>query len=355
MCVCACLSILSYLATGVVSAISATAYLQVGGWVEEENAVRTSCHPLIHPPTYNKQKQEIYPSLSLTGGAVGLLFLFACLVCMGMSESGRVAATLYILHMAVLTILLCLGVAYSSVHTDLFWENMNAPFPDVTIVDRVQRGTLGTALLYGFSSGMLGVTGFETSANFVEEQKPGVFVKTLRNMWWGVSIYNPLLVLLSLFCFPVQEISEKHQVTHPPTLAIQHLNQASTHPPTHPPSPTGLDHRSYGEGDRRLVGLSFLLHLLGKNPQRYRRMGRLLSASSTSHPPTHPPTHPPISPSSSISWGRILSDIVAWDAFLVLAVRLTHPPTHPPTHPSLLPPPSRGGGSSATSSRGTPS
>jgi len=29
---------------------------------------------------------------------------------------------------------------------------------------------------------MLGVTGFETSANFVEEQKPGVYPRTLRNM-----------------------------------------------------------------------------------------------------------------------------------------------------------------------------
>jgi hypothetical protein len=32
----------------------------------------------------------------------------------------------------------------------------------------------------GFANAMLGVTGFETSANFVEEQKEGVFVLTLR-------------------------------------------------------------------------------------------------------------------------------------------------------------------------------
>lgn len=30
---------------------------------------------------------------------------------------------------------------------------------------------------------MLGVSGFETSSQFVESQKPGVFVKTLRNMY----------------------------------------------------------------------------------------------------------------------------------------------------------------------------
>jgi len=30
---------------------------------------------------------------------------------------------------------------------------------------------------------MLGISGFESSANYVEEQKEGVFPKTLRNMW----------------------------------------------------------------------------------------------------------------------------------------------------------------------------
>jgi hypothetical protein len=41
---------------------------------------------------------------------------------------------------------------------------------------------------------MLGVTGFETSANFVEEQKPGVYPRTLRNMvsallsWLGIGV-----------------------------------------------------------------------------------------------------------------------------------------------------------------------
>ena len=40
----------------------------------------------------------------------------------------------------------------------------------------------------GFSSAMLGITGFETSANFIEEQEPGVYAKTLRNMIIGACI-----------------------------------------------------------------------------------------------------------------------------------------------------------------------
>jgi hypothetical protein len=50
--------------------------------------------------------------------------------------------------------------------------NMAQPIP----------GGWGLGLLFGFSQGMLGVTGFETAANYIEEQRKGVYVKTLRNM-----------------------------------------------------------------------------------------------------------------------------------------------------------------------------
>jgi hypothetical protein len=52
---------------------------------------------------------------------------------------------------------------------------------------------------------MLGVSGFESSANFVEQQEVGVFPKTLKNMWIIVSIINPLVALfaLSLFSIPI--------------------------------------------------------------------------------------------------------------------------------------------------------
>ena len=54
--------------------------------------------------------------------------------------------------------------------------------------------------------GMLGVSGFETSAQFVESQKPGVFLKTLRNMWLGVTLFNPLLSLLSMTVLPLLDV-----------------------------------------------------------------------------------------------------------------------------------------------------
>lgn len=55
-------------------------------------------------------------------------------------------------------------------------------FPDVKVGGTVVAGTWYTAILFGVSSAMLGVSGFESSSQFVEEQAKGVFVKTLRNM-----------------------------------------------------------------------------------------------------------------------------------------------------------------------------
>jgi amino acid transporter len=57
---------------------------------------------------------------------------------------------------------------------------------------------------------MLGISGFESSANFVEEQKPGVFRKTLRNMWLAVSVINPLMALTAVMVLPLAQINS-HQ------------------------------------------------------------------------------------------------------------------------------------------------
>jgi amino acid transporter len=64
------------------------------------------------------------------------------------------------------------------------------------------------ALFFGFAAAMLGISGFESSANFIEEQKQGVFPKTLRNMWIAVAVFNPLISLLSLGLLPLAQIQE---------------------------------------------------------------------------------------------------------------------------------------------------
>jgi amino acid transporter len=62
------------------------------------------------------------------------------------------------------------------------------------------------AISLGFSAALLGISGFESSANFVEEQDVGVFRKTLRNMLLAVGIFNPLTSILSLCLLPLATI-----------------------------------------------------------------------------------------------------------------------------------------------------
>jgi amino acid transporter len=92
---------------------------------------------------------------------------------------------------------------------DVLWANFSTPLPS-------GRGIV-TALFFGFAMSMLGISGFESSSNFVEEQATGVFPKTLRNMWIAVTIFNPTMALLALALVPMEGV-----VTHKETL-LSHM------------------------------------------------------------------------------------------------------------------------------------
>ena len=171
--VAACLTILSYMATAVISAHEAMNYLQ-----------------------------NIFTSLMTEPATIVLLFAFMVLAIMGISESARVAVVIFLTHLSVLSLLVLTAIWFIFGNgSELFIENWKQPLPS---------GNIFTALVLGFSVAMLGVSGFESSANFVEEQDPGVFPKTLRNMWRVVSFFNPLIALLVLFIMPVHVVKD-HQ------------------------------------------------------------------------------------------------------------------------------------------------
>ncbi|OWZ16475.1 hypothetical protein PHMEG_0009732 [Phytophthora megakarya] len=140
--VAATLGIISYLATGVVSGTSALRYL------------------------------DTQVDVSVVPGTVGLLFAFAMLSIVGIAESATVALGIFIAHVATLTLLSGFSLYYAMQHPDIFWQNMKTDFPDVNVAGEVIKGNLLTGIFYGYSSAMLGITGFETSAQFVEEQAP---------------------------------------------------------------------------------------------------------------------------------------------------------------------------------------
>ncbi len=165
----ACMTILSYIATAVISAKTAVMYAD-----------------------------RLVPAIPEISATIGILFVFAILTILGIGESARVAAVIFVFHLGVLGLFAVLGAFSVFTNPAQLEFNMAMPPPH----------SLGIALFFGFSAAMLGVSGFESSANFIEEQKDGVFPKTLRNMWGIVTVFNPLIALLVLGLMPMSAISE---------------------------------------------------------------------------------------------------------------------------------------------------
>ncbi|MFH0785294.1 MAG: APC family permease [Pseudomonadota bacterium] len=179
----ACLTILSYMATAVISASEA-------------------CH----------YSQTILSSLPVETATIVLLAFFMALSIIGITESSIVAIVIFILHLVTLAILLGVGIMFISQNgLATFHLNMSTP----------TQGGIGLALLFGFSASLLGISGFESSANFVEEQAEGIFPLTLRNMWIAVSIINPAMALLDLALVPIPQVAGRQDalLTHMGNLA----------------------------------------------------------------------------------------------------------------------------------------
>lgn len=164
----ACLTILSYMATGVISASEAMNYAH-----------------------------SMWNAVPVFEATIALLAGFTLLTCLGITESSRVAVVIFVAHLTSLAILLVAGIAHVAMHgTEILMANMQTPV----------EGGVWKALFFGFSASLLGISGFESSANFVEEQAEGVFPKTLRNMWLAVTIFNPAMALLALSLVPIAAV-----------------------------------------------------------------------------------------------------------------------------------------------------
>ena len=163
----ACLTILSYMATAVLSASEAMKYLH-----------------------------SIFPVFPVIVATMVLLLLFLFLTIGGIGESSVVAIIIFVIHLTVIFLLICSAVYYLITNGfDTASFNFHTPM----------KKSIGSALFLGFSTAMLGISGSESSANFVEEQKSGVFPKTLRNMWIAVMIINPLTALLAVMILPLSD------------------------------------------------------------------------------------------------------------------------------------------------------
>ena len=163
------LTVLSYMATAVISSIEGMHYLH-----------------------------GIFPVLNVTIATVVVLLAFTGLAILGIGESAFVAVIIFIFHLFSLSLLVIICIWFLATNgLDTFHINWKLP---------IASGNILTALFLGFSAAMLGISGFESSANFVEEQEQGVFRKTLRNMWAIVSFFNPVLALLLICIIPLAEV-----------------------------------------------------------------------------------------------------------------------------------------------------
>jgi amino acid transporter len=176
---------------------------------------------------------HLWSGLSVFWATVVVLGIFTVLTVMGISESAGVAILIFVTHLVTLTLLVIAGLIYifaSSTGRDVLTQNWHAPLAVHEEVEQSEplaggdveeshaddhgeaskpremkkkRISIFYALFFGFSVALLGISGFESSANFVEEQEPGVFPKTLRNMWIAVSIFNPAMAFLALALIPI--------------------------------------------------------------------------------------------------------------------------------------------------------
>jgi amino acid transporter len=163
------LTVLSYMATAVISSIEGMHYLH-----------------------------GIFPVINVTIATIVVLLAFTGLAILGIGESAFVAVIIFIFHLFSLSLLVIICIWFLATNgLDTFHINWKMP---------IASGNILTALFLGFSAAMLGISGFESSANFVEEQEQGIFRKTLRNMWAIVSFFNPVLAFLLICIIPLAEV-----------------------------------------------------------------------------------------------------------------------------------------------------
>ena len=168
----ACLLILSYVATAVVSATECMQYAA-----------------------------NLVPGLDTYWGTIILLAFFAFLMIVGITESAQLATGIFIVHIATMCFLIAVGATYMFANPIIIEENLREPL----------KYDWPLSLLFGFCVGMLGVTGFETSANYVEETKKGIYPKVLFNTWLVSMLLNPALSVVCMGVLDMNSMESHHR------------------------------------------------------------------------------------------------------------------------------------------------
>ncbi len=116
-----------------------------------------------------------------------ILIGFALLTSCGAGESAAVSMVMFVGHTTVLILLIIWGFAYGiQDNFQIFRDNLHTDYPTIiSSSGQVIGSNSGIASIFcGYSIGLLGITGFETPANYVEEMKNSKVLLSVINWMW---------------------------------------------------------------------------------------------------------------------------------------------------------------------------
>lgn len=129
--------------------------------------------------------------IDLMIGTIVILVVFAAITLCGVGESASVSMMIFVFHTAVLCLLIIWGFAYGiRDNFEIFNDNMQTDYPSIMTSSgsTLGKNNVGLAIFCGYSIGMLGITGSETPANYVEDMNDSsVLLGTINWMWYVFS------------------------------------------------------------------------------------------------------------------------------------------------------------------------
>ncbi|KAJ9477109.1 AAAP amino acid permease [Pseudozyma hubeiensis] len=176
----AAITLLDAVATGAVSAGTASAYV-------EGEMLATHTH--------------------IDGRVISILLLvgLAALCLLGMRDSSSVALGMFVLHVVTMFMLIVAGlVAWIRTGNSLLHENWVVGMAAIR-APSTGKG-VARAIFDGVCVAFVGLTGFECSPSYINQVKPGEFPKALRNLHIIVLLTEAPLMLLVLALVPMQAI-----------------------------------------------------------------------------------------------------------------------------------------------------
>ncbi|SOV03108.1 uncharacterized protein UDID_20054 [Ustilago sp. UG-2017a] len=137
--------------------------------------------------------------------SVLLLVGLAALCLLGLRDSSTVALAMFLLHITTMIMLIIAGIiAWICNGNSLLRENWIIGI--ATILAPSTGKGIARAIFDGVCAAFVGLTGFECSPSYINTVKPGEFPKALRNLHLVVLLTEALLMLLVIALVPMDGI-----------------------------------------------------------------------------------------------------------------------------------------------------